>query len=300
MYSGCFISVTQSFHLLKMILFAYFGFIIIQVALSLEKAGVDLLEISGGNYDSIPFKEFDVDADQAELDEIISKYSLKRSTATREAYYLKYSRDVINALQSVTKDKKRRMCIMCTGGFRSKKVMLEALNSKGCDIIGIGRPLCGKPDGSMELLKSKDDEEYELPRYEGTLIVGHPWIHHGFLNNKRVWKVLSFLPLFVFIARQYWYYMQIISIGRTGKVDLKMGCFAALRANSLHERKCARNLVGIKSVGRYYNSGGSVDNPPMVVVEKKGNGISMIVKVLCVLVVGLSVLYYYKYYVQKK
>ena len=105
----------------------------------------------------------------------------------------------MTALKSVdNKSGKQRMCIMCTGGFRSKKVMLQALNTDGCDLIGIGRPLCGNPDASMEILKSKGDDA-EMPRYEGTLIVGKPWIYHNFLNNKRWWGWFKMLPQIVFI-----------------------------------------------------------------------------------------------------
>ena len=172
--------------------------------------------------------------------------------------------------------------------------MLQALNTDGCDLIGIGRPLCGNPDASMEILNSRGDDA-EMPRYEGTLIVGKPWIYHNFLNNKRWWGWFKMLPQIVFIGKQYWYYMQIIEIGRTGNVNhKKWGCFAAAQANLKHEAECARNLIGIKAVGSVYNKGGDVDNPPMTVSPKKKKG-SMMGKVVGVLMIGVSV-YYYKYY----
>ena len=71
------------------------------MALLLEKAGIDLLELSGGNYDSNIFKENDVEGKEVEIDKIIDKYQMKRSTALREAYFIKYARDVMTALKSV-------------------------------------------------------------------------------------------------------------------------------------------------------------------------------------------------------
>ena len=76
----------------------------VKVALMLQDIGIDLLEISGGNYDSMIFKENETIVDDgsslhAELDDIINKNDLKKSTALREAYYLKYSRDIIEALK---------------------------------------------------------------------------------------------------------------------------------------------------------------------------------------------------------
>eukprot|EP01084_Bolivina_argentea_P234654 395046_1 len=244
----------------------------VKIALYLEEYGVDLLELSGGNYDSNIFQEFDINGNQAELDKIIDKYDMKRSTATREAYYLKYSRQVIDVLRNRNRnsDTNIHMCIMCTGGFRSKKVMLQAINSNGCDIIGLGRPLIGKPDGSIQLLNS-DNMDYCLPRYEADLVVGWSLIFHMFLNNKRFWKfkMFEFFPKLIFKARSHWYYMQIKSIGLTGSIDLNLGALNAHYVFMKHTRKCAESLIGIKAVGNVYNKHGSVDNVQISVIRKQ-------------------------------
>eukprot|EP01083_Nonionella_stella_P094660 265656_1 len=267
----------------------------IQVAKWLQDAGIDLLELSGGNYDAKGgiYHEFDVEGKETDLDEIIDKYNMKRSTVLREAYYVKYSRDVINAL-SRNNDKKHRMCIMCTGGFRSKEVMLKALNSNGCDVIGIARPLCGKPDAVRELISSTD-ANYSLPRYEGTLVVGLPFIHRYLIGNRSVQKHIQILSAIDTMGKQSWYYIQMIGLGTTGKTNQNIGCFSALIANGKHDEKCAANLIGICAVGSVYNKNGSVNNPPMVVVPRKYTPIWMKLIVSCC-VVGLSVLSYKYYY----
>ena len=155
---------------------------------------------------------------------------------------------------------------MCTGGFRSRKVMLNALNSGGCDIIGIGRPLCGQPD--IKELLNTNDINYSLPRYEQTLIVGKPWLYNNIINNVKLYKYIPFLATLNLIAKQYWYYVQIFEISINGKVDLNYGCLAALRRNFNHETEYASNLIGIKAVGNVYNKNGSVDNPPMIKKKK--------------------------------
>lgn len=262
----------------------------VEVALRLEEAGVDVLELSGGNYDSSIFKEDDLEGRQSALDAKIEKYRVKRSTALREAYYLKYSRDVIRALQARSKGGSR-MCIMCTGGFRSKRVMLEAVNSGGCDVVGIGRPLCGEADGSRLLLES-GDEGYCLPRYEGTLVVGWPVLYANVISNAKWSRWLPILVTLNFVAKQYWYYMQIIAMGRTGKTELSWGCLAALLANFKHERKCAGRLLGIRAVGSVYNKGGSVDKPPLVLKEVAGYGEMWKVGLPLMLAVVAAIYYY--------
>jgi 2,4-dienoyl-CoA reductase-like NADH-dependent reductase (Old Yellow Enzyme family) len=95
-----------------------------QVVRLLEREGIDLLEISGGNYESP---------------------ALFRGTSTtaREAYFLEFAR----AIRSLTK-----VPIMLTGGFRSRGAMEEALAEGVVDVIGVARPLAIDPDFPRHLL----------------------------------------------------------------------------------------------------------------------------------------------------
>jgi len=54
------------------------------------------------------------------------------STAVREAYFLKYAKDIREAIAG------SGCCLMVTGGFRSAAVMRTALQGE-CDMVGVGR-----------------------------------------------------------------------------------------------------------------------------------------------------------------
>ncbi|NEW28493.1 nitroreductase/quinone reductase family protein [Nocardia cyriacigeorgica] len=75
---------------------------------------VDLIEISGGSYESP------------------AMMGRAESTRAREAYFLEYARSVRASAGAVP--------LAVTGGFRTRAVMAEAVASGACDIVGIGRP----------------------------------------------------------------------------------------------------------------------------------------------------------------
>ncbi len=95
----------------------------------LDGEGIDLLEISGGNYES-------------------PTLFAGTSTASREAYFLEFAR-AVRDLTSVP--------IMLTGGFRSRKVMEGALTEGVVDVIGMARPLAIDPDFPRRLLDGSVD-----------------------------------------------------------------------------------------------------------------------------------------------
>lgn len=112
-------------------------------------ASLDLLEISGGNYESQMMVGRSEDGVQ------VSK-SKKASTLAREAYFLEFAAR-LRPLVSVP--------LMVTGGFRSPAAMDGALAAGELDVIGLARPLCLDPDlvnklidGSVDRLPSPDDE----------------------------------------------------------------------------------------------------------------------------------------------
>jgi 2,4-dienoyl-CoA reductase-like NADH-dependent reductase (Old Yellow Enzyme family) len=95
-----------------------------EVVRMLDAEGIDLLEISGGNYESPAlFKG--------------------TSSSAREAYFLEFAR----AVRALTK-----VPIMVTGGFRSRAVMEQALVEGAVDVIGLARPLALEPDLPRRLL----------------------------------------------------------------------------------------------------------------------------------------------------
>ncbi|HET6584615.1 MAG TPA: NADH:flavin oxidoreductase/NADH oxidase family protein [Nannocystaceae bacterium] len=102
------------------------------VARALEAEGVDLLEVSGGNYERPAMMSGG---------EIGGKG--RASTERREAYFLEYARRI----RDVTK-----MPLMLTGGLRSAAAMTDAIASGAVDAIGLGRPLAYEPDLPARLL----------------------------------------------------------------------------------------------------------------------------------------------------
>ena len=92
------------------------------VAETLANEGLDLLEISGGNYENPA---------------MAGAKGVRESTANREAYFLDYANEI---------RKRVSIPLMVTGGFRSAKAMAQAVDSGATDIIGIARPLAVEPD----------------------------------------------------------------------------------------------------------------------------------------------------------
>jgi 2,4-dienoyl-CoA reductase-like NADH-dependent reductase (Old Yellow Enzyme family) len=95
------------------------------VARALE--GIDLLEVSGGTYES----------------PAMAGVEQRQSTREREAYFLDYARQI----RTVT-----ALPIMLTGGMRSRVVMDDALASGAIDVVGLARPMTHTPDLPARLL----------------------------------------------------------------------------------------------------------------------------------------------------
>lgn len=106
------------------------------VVRALESEGLDLLEISGGNYES-PMMINSGEADKP-----------RESTAQREAFFLDYAQKV----RAVTK-----VPLMLTGGLRSVRVMEEVVESGSVECVGIARPLAVDPDFSRKVLEHQID-----------------------------------------------------------------------------------------------------------------------------------------------
>ena len=116
----------------------------------LGQAGVDLLEISGGNYEQPSMMGARARDDDA-------KNQVAESTKRREAYFLDYAR----SMREVSAPP-----LMVTGGFRSRRAMDDALASGDLDVIGIARPMCVETDLPARLL---DGSAEEGGRYEADI-----------------------------------------------------------------------------------------------------------------------------------
>lgn len=97
------------------------------VVAALAREGLDLIEISGGNYESPAMSGSAAD-----------------STRAREAYFLDYARTVRDLAGNVP--------LAVTGGFRSRAGMDEALHAGDCDVVGIARPTATTPGAAATIL----------------------------------------------------------------------------------------------------------------------------------------------------
>lgn len=116
------------------------------VAMELEKIGLDLLEMSGGNYES-PAMTGTTD---------------HTSTSVREAYFIKFAREVSSVVA---------IPIMVTGGILSPEIARNALTEDdqgfGVKVLGLGRGLAFNPD-LPNLWKAGQTSSVDLPEINWT------------------------------------------------------------------------------------------------------------------------------------
>lgn len=117
------------------------------VARALEAAGIALLEISGGNYESPAM------SGSGEL-----PARVRQSTRLREAYFLEYAREI----RAVTK-----LPLMLTGGMRTAATMNEVLASGAVDVVGLARPITFEPDLPGRLVRGAADGARPLRIHTG-------------------------------------------------------------------------------------------------------------------------------------
>ena len=96
----------------------------------LADEAIDLIEISGGSYESPA---------------MMGRPGVSASTRAREGYFLEYAETVRSLARAVP--------LAVTGGFRTRAGMQGALDSGACDVIGIGRPTAIAPTAGPALLK---------------------------------------------------------------------------------------------------------------------------------------------------
>lgn len=100
----------------------------LEVARMLDEEGIDLLEVSGGTYETAA----------------MFAGPKRASTAAREAFFLDYAESIRRVLKKTP--------LMLTGGFRTSAGMEAALAGGAVDVIGLARPLAPEPDLPRELL----------------------------------------------------------------------------------------------------------------------------------------------------
>lgn len=104
----------------------------------ISKEQIDFIEISGGSYENPRFCKGD---------------NTSARTAAREAFFLDFARTVRTRFPDVV--------LLVTGGFRTRKGMQTALESKACDLIGLARPAAVSPKFAKEVILNKNVKDSE-------------------------------------------------------------------------------------------------------------------------------------------
>jgi len=135
-----------------------------QVVQALADAGIDLIEISGGTYES-----------PSMMGDKKSNAPVKESTLKREAYFMDYMEKVRKLVNTP---------LVVTGGFRSGTAMNEALQTNATDFIGIARTTAVDPEFPNKLVA---DNNHSMPLIVPTTgkpaldkmgMVGLVWYEH--------------------------------------------------------------------------------------------------------------------------
>ncbi|MDF1761968.1 MAG: NADH oxidase, partial [Oleibacter sp.] len=120
------------------------------VASALAKRGINLIEVSGGTYETPAMSKGK------------KKEDVKASTQQREAYFLEFAETLRTKVD---------VPLMVTGGFRTRAGMEAALASGACDIVGLGRPLCVEPDLVNEIIAGNDFHSVVRPIKTGVKVI---------------------------------------------------------------------------------------------------------------------------------
>jgi len=187
----------------------------LEVVRWLNDESIDLLEISGGTYEQPRLLGAEGRAEDA--------VPVRPSTLAREAYFLDYAA----AIRRVA-----RMPMMVTGGFRTRAAMEAALASGDCDVIGLGRPLCWRPDFPRQLLAG---EVTGIDRIEDRLkFAGRGWRSpSSALMPARILNVFG---------AQAWYYCQIFRLADGRPAEPDRGLLASLAEYLGDELASARRM----------------------------------------------------------
>ena len=112
------------------------------VAKALQAEGVRLIEVSGGTYENAT----------------TTHGPQRASTVAREAYFLDFAEILARELT---------IPLALSGGFRTRRGMVEALSGGAVDIIGLARPIAHDPDFPRHILDGSADASLAAPRTVG-------------------------------------------------------------------------------------------------------------------------------------
>ncbi len=98
---------------------------------ALDERGIDLIEVSGGNYESP------------------AMVGVRQSTKDREAYFLEFAEEARREIGAA---------LVVTGGFRTAAGMAAAVKKNATDLVGLARPMAVVPDIPSRILAGENFE----------------------------------------------------------------------------------------------------------------------------------------------
>jgi 2,4-dienoyl-CoA reductase-like NADH-dependent reductase (Old Yellow Enzyme family) len=183
----------------------------------LEAASVDLIEISGGNYEQPRMMGIE-GLEPVYEDEAM----IKSSTRSREAYFLNYA---VAIREAVT------VPLMVIGGFRTRDAMLSALNEDQIALIGIARPVCSRPDLPKQMIAG---EVETMPSDEASLALGPGWL--GPKSSNPTMRAINGF------ANMSYFYRNIIRMADGKKPKERMNLMAAFIKHQMTDDADAKRL----------------------------------------------------------
>lgn len=116
------------------------------VIVALVDAGMNLVEVSGGNYEA----------------PAMTGHKVRDSTRQREAYFLEFAERI---------RKRVDVPLAVTGGFRSSKGMAAAVRSGAVDLVGLARAMAVEPGFPARVLSSDSAESLVRQHTTGSRLV---------------------------------------------------------------------------------------------------------------------------------
>jgi 2,4-dienoyl-CoA reductase-like NADH-dependent reductase (Old Yellow Enzyme family) len=104
----------------------------------LQEDGIDLVEISGGSYES-----------RVMLDKVENQ---------REAFFLEYAKKARAEVD---------IPMMVTGRFRARSIMEDALSNGALDVVGMARPFTNNPSVAQDLIDGRTEWAEDPPVMPG-------------------------------------------------------------------------------------------------------------------------------------
>ena len=174
----------------------------VEVAAWLAQDSIDLLEISGGNYEQLSLMG-------------VEPTEVRESTRKREAYFLEYAEAIKGAA---------KIPLMITGGFRSRSVMEQAIAVNEIDMVGLARPFCTQPDLPTLLMDKRIDE---VDNFENKLVLGR-----GFWGNNSPLTLIKSINALGGVGFYYW---QIILLSKGLPVQPSLSVFRSFLKHSVND-----------------------------------------------------------------